>query len=209
MKDTHQREVFVRNLAKYMKIRGVEQADIVSALGITASTVSDWVNGKKYQRVDAMQRLADYLGVLLSDLTREEFDTQVRAVRIPVLGSIPAGVPLEAIEDILDWEEIPSSWTQGGTEFFALRVEGDSMFPRYEEGDVIILRKQATCDSGQDCAVMVNGNDATFKRVKRNMDGIVLQPINPAYDPMVFTNKQIKELPVTILGVVVELRRTV
>ena len=68
---TNQRVIFVNNLCRAMKTRGIDQSDIVSALGISASTVSDWVNGKKYPRVDVMQRLADYLGVFLSDLTTE------------------------------------------------------------------------------------------------------------------------------------------
>lgn len=71
---TNQRIVFVNNLCHYMQMRGVDQSDIVTALGISASTVSDWVNGKKYPRVDAMQKIADYLGVLLSDLTTEHTD---------------------------------------------------------------------------------------------------------------------------------------
>lgn len=71
---TNQRIVFVNNLCHYMQMRGVDQSDIVTALGISASTVSDWVNGKKYPRVDAMQKIADYLGVLLSDLTTEHSD---------------------------------------------------------------------------------------------------------------------------------------
>lgn len=75
---TNQRIVFVNNLCRYMKARGVDQSDIVTALGISASTVSDWVNGKKYPRVDAMQRLADYLGVLLSDLTTEQIEERTK-----------------------------------------------------------------------------------------------------------------------------------
>ena len=82
MKDTRQREVFARNLNRYMEIRGVEQADIVTALDITASTVSDWVRGKKYPRVDAMQRLADLLGVLLSDLTKEDTEEPFTPTRV-------------------------------------------------------------------------------------------------------------------------------
>ena len=75
---TNQRVVFVNNLCRYMKARSVDQSDIVNALGISASTVSDWVNGKKYPRVDAMQRLADYLGVLLSDLTTEQIEERTK-----------------------------------------------------------------------------------------------------------------------------------
>lgn len=69
--NANQRIIFVNNLSRYMEIRGVTQSDIVSSIGVSASTVSDWVKGKKYPRVDVMQLLADYLGVLISDLTTE------------------------------------------------------------------------------------------------------------------------------------------
>ncbi len=125
------------------------------------------------------------------------------------MGTIPAGVPLEAIEDVLDYEELPESMFSGGREYFALKIKGDSMIPRYEDGDVVILRKQDSCESGQDCAVLVNGNDATFKRVRMNEKTLTLQPLNPAYEPMVYTTKEVVDLPVRILGVAVEIRRTV
>lgn len=74
----NQRIVFVNNLRRYMENKGVDQSCIVAALGFSASTVSDWVTGKKYPRVDAMQKLADYFGVLLSDLTSEDDGTELR-----------------------------------------------------------------------------------------------------------------------------------
>ncbi|MGS0745590.1 S24 family peptidase [Syntrophomonas erecta subsp. sporosyntropha] len=126
---------------------------------------------------------------------------------IPVLGSIPAGVSIEAIEDIIGWEEIPVDWLNGDREHFGLKVKGDSMYPEYLEGDTVIIRKQQTCDSGDDCAVIINGTDATLKRVHRLKDGIELEAINPMYGKKRFSNKEVESLPVIILGVVVELRR--
>ena len=76
----NQRIVFVNNLRRCMENKGVDQSSIVSALGFSASTVSDWVTGKKYPRVDAMQKLADYFGVLLSDLTSEADVTDMRTL---------------------------------------------------------------------------------------------------------------------------------
>lgn len=207
MVNQNQREIFVNNLRYYMKIRGIDQSDIVNGLDITASTVSDWVNGKKYPRVDSMQLLAEFLGVVLSDLTSDSNDKTVKSVRIPVLGTIPAGIPIEAIEDVIDWEEIPIEMTKGGKEYFALKIRGDSMYPRYEDEDVVIFRKQDTCENGQDCAVMVNGNDATFKRVRLSEKGVTLQPLNPKYDPKVYSNDDVMNLPVRVIGVAVELRR--
>lgn len=218
-----------------MRLKGIDQKDIAAAVNVSTATVSDWCNGKKYPRVDAMQRLSDFLGVYMSDLISETRNSDgyishagnnaynpvgmhlgmfsdhaaPSSIRVPVLGSIPAGIPMEAIQDILDWEEIPAEWARGGKEYFALKVSGDSMYPRYEAGDVIIVHKQDTCESGQDCVVMVNGDDATFKRVKLMDNGLMLQPINPSYDPLVFTAAQVASLPVRILGVAVQLRRDV
>lgn len=126
---------------------------------------------------------------------------------IPVLGSVPAGVPLEAIEDIVGWEEIPKNWLVGNREYFALRVRGDSMYPEYLDGDVVIVRKQPTCDSGDDCVVIINDKDATLKRVHIFNNHIELKAINKMYGRRKYTNEEVHSLPVTILGIVVEMRR--
>ncbi|MEG1413499.1 MAG: S24 family peptidase, partial [Acidaminococcaceae bacterium] len=132
--------------------------------------------------------------------------THINGVKIPVLGRVVAGVPLEAITDILDYEEISVDMARTG-EFFALQIKGDSMTPRICEGDVVIVRKQPTVDSGSLAIVLINGEDATLKQVIVRPDGIMLQAFNPAVYPTHFyTCADIKKLPVTILGKVVELR---
>ena len=132
------------------------------------------------------------------------------ALRVPVLGVIQAGVPMDAIEDILDWEEVPASWGSGGRQYFGLRVKGDSMYPKYLEGDTVILRKDSSCDSGDDCAVLVNGDAATLKQVILREDGAVeLRPVNPTYPPRTYSPAEIESLPVQVIGVVVELRRKI
>ncbi len=134
--------------------------------------------------------------------------TEASAV-VLVYGTIPAGVPMECIEDIIDTEEIPADMLKGGKQYFGLRIKGDSMYPEYLDGDTLILLKQDDCESGEDCVVMVNGNDGTFKRVFKNENGIILQPLNNSYQPMIYTNEQIENLPIRIIGKVVELRRTI
>lgn len=124
-----------------------------------------------------------------------------------VYGTIPAGIPMECIEDIIDTEEISADMLKGDKQYFGLKVKGNSMEPEYLDGDTIILEKTEDCESGDDAVVMVNGDDGTFKRVFKNDNGIILQPLNPAYAPLVFTNEDIEKLPVRILGVVVEIRR--
>lgn len=135
-------------------------------------------------------------------------DQPSAVVSIPIFGSVPAGVPFEAIADIVDTEEIPASWCNGGKEFFGLRVKGDSMYPKYLDGDTIIVRKQETCESGCDCVVYVNGYEATLKQVKLGSDGsLTLLPQNTNYAPVTYTAQQVAALPIKIAGVVVELRR--
>lgn len=146
--------------------------------------------------------------MMKNDSNVRGFSMERSVVQIKVYGTIPAGVPVEAIEDTIDTEEIPASWLSGDREYFALQVHGDSMYPQYLEGDVVIFLKTDTCETGDDCVVYVNGQDATLKRIKRYEDGsLSLCPLNTSYSPCTFTAKQVQELPVTIGGVAVELRR--
>lgn len=193
----------------------LSQKYVAITLGIAAPSVANWERGKTNPTHDNMVRLADLYGVSVDYLLGRSDDPSGQPVsepshggiRIPVLGTIPAGIPIEAIQDIIDWEEIPASMARGGQEFFALQVRGLSMYPEYRDGDVVIVRRQETCENGQDVIAMVNTDDATFKRFKRTPQGIMLQAINPEYDSYMFTSKEVAELPVRILGVVVELRR--
>ena len=140
---------------------------------------------------------------------KEQFNTPSSTAVVLVYGTIPAGIPMECIEDVLDTEEIPTSMLKGGKQYFGLKVKGNSMFPTYLNGDTVIFEKVDDCESGQDCVVMVNGNDGTFKRVLKNENGIILQPLNSEYEPLVFTNKQINDLPVKIIGIAKEIRRKI
>lgn len=142
-------------------------------------------------------------------LSSTEVTSRSSPAVVLVYGKIPAGIPMEMIEDIIDTEEIPSSWLNGNKEYFGLKVNGTSMMPKYQNNDTIICLKCEDCESGDDCVVAVNGNDATFKKVIKNENGIILQPLNPEFAPLVYTNEDIKKLPVRILGKVVELRRKI
>lgn len=168
--------------------------------------------------VQSIKQVADAIGmdfdVLFSNIDgnvslvkNEEpvLQPEKRAVTINVLGRVAAGIPLEAIEDIIDTEEISEEMAKTG-EFFGLQINGDSMEPKFSKGDVVIVRKQDDAESGDIVIAMVNGDDATCKRLKKYQEGIALISTNPAYDPIYFSNKEIEEKPVRIIGKVVELR---
>lgn len=196
------------------EMHGMTQEDLAKICKVSDKAISTWENGKNIPRMGPVQRMADYFGISKSAILDDYFGpvknaVSTKSLRIPVLGRIPAGIPIEAIEDIEDWEELPASMARSGNEYFGLRVHGDSMKPEYRDGDTLIILRQETCETGDDCAVLIDGDEATFKRVRLNEKGITLQPLNPTYDPMFFSNQEIEELPVRILGVVVEVRRKI
>lgn len=128
-----------------------------------------------------------------------------KGVKIPVLGHVVAGIQIDAVEEILDYEEISPEMARQG-EFFALQVKGDSMEPKFSDGDVVIVRKQEDVDSGDIAIILVNGDEATIKKVQKFDGGINLVPTNSAYPVLTYTNKEIEQLPVRVIGKVVELR---
>lgn len=128
-----------------------------------------------------------------------------KGVTINVLGRVAAGIPIEAIEEIIDTEEITEDMAKTGN-FFGLQIHGNSMEPRIYEGDIVIVRQQDDAENGDVVIAMVNGDDATCKRLRKYRDGIELIAINPSYEPMFFSNEDIEKKPVKIIGKVVELR---
>lgn len=128
-----------------------------------------------------------------------------KSIKIKVLGKVAAGIPIEAIENIIDEEEISQEMALTG-EFFGLKIKGSSMEPRILEGDVVIVRKQEDVDNGDVAIVMVNGSDATCKKIQKTMDGITLIPYNINYESKFYSNEEIEKLPIKIIGKVVELR---
>lgn len=127
-------------------------------------------------------------------------------IKIPVLGRVAAGIPIEAVEEIIGYEEISFKEFNAEYDYFGLVIKGDSMKPRMQSGDVVIVRKQETAESGDIAVVLVNGNEATVKKIKIGTDGLMLIPLNQEYEVMMYNNEEIESLPVSIIGKVVELR---
>lgn len=202
----------MNNLKAARKAKGLTQVEVARTIGLTQNGYSYWENGKAKIDRDQLLKLANLFDVSVDYLLGNTTTTNTgsKIVRIPVLGSIPAGIPLEAIEEIIDWEEIPESMCAGGKEYFALEVKGDSMWPDYLPGDVVIVRKTPCFESGDVCVVYVNGYDATLKQVKSQDDGsMTLVPRNQSYPPRTYSKEEVMALPISIAGVVVELRRKI
>lgn len=211
MSDLGNREIMAQNIKYYMDKNNKTRNEICHDLGFAYSTFSDWVNGKKYPRIDKIEMMAKYFNISKTDLVERHQKgaglQSARGVRIPVLGRVVAGIPLEAITDIIDYEEIPAQMAKSGT-YFALQVKGQSMEPTLHEGDVVIVRQQPEVENGEIAIVLVNGDEATVKEVKEGPDGLTLIGHNVGvYSPHFYTREQIQNLPVRIIGKVVELRR--
>ena len=204
------KEIFANNLNHLLSKNGKSQSDLVAYMNTTASTVSDWCNAKKYPRVDKMQKLADYFGVLKSELTEEHTPELIPidykpVHRIPVLGRISAGLPLYATEQI---EGYIYTELNGGNEYFGLRVQGDSMTAaRICDNDIIVVCKQETVEDGEIAVVMVDGEDATVKRFHRSGSTVTLTPqsYNPIHQPQIY---DLRETSIRIVGKVIQEGKT-
>lgn len=192
------------------KSAGLTQLELAKKTDLSRSYIGDIEKDRYNPSVSTLQLIATATNTPLEDLlpSTKTASPTGRGVRIPVLGRVVAGIPIDAIEEIIDYEEIPKSMAATG-EFFALQVKGDSMLPKLEEGDVVIVKKQADVETGDIAIVLVNGDEATIKQVKKVTGGIMLYGFNPdVYEPHFYSNQQIEELPVRILGKVIESRRS-
>lgn len=197
-------EIMAKNIQYYMNKYGKSRQDMCDALGVKYTTFTDWVNGNSYPRIDKIELMANYFGIEKSDLV-EARRPRTRGVIINVLGRVAAGIPIDAIESIIDTEEISEDMAKNG-EYFGLQIHGDSMEPRMYEGDIVIVRLQDDAESGDIVIAMINVNDATCKRLTKYASGIALASLNSKYEPMMYTNEEIINKPVKIIGKVVELR---
>ncbi len=207
-------EEFSKRLNDIIIENSITPEQLNEKLGFKAkSTIYRYLKGEMCPKITTVKIISQMFNInpawLMGYNVNKQLTYSKKSIRIPVLGSIPAGIPIELIEDILDYEDISEEMLKGGKEYFALKVKGDSMWPKYLDGDTIIILKQEDCESGQDAIVMVNGDDGTFKRVFKSDKGITLQPLNNEYMPMFYSNDDIKKLPIKILGIVKEIRRAV
>lgn len=197
---------------------GFNQEQMAQELHVSKATIGMWEIGERKPGPDKYEEIADYFNVDMDYLygrspikQKISYDSKGQAHHnipvhtINVLGRVAAGIPLNAVEEIIDTEEIPEKMARTG-EFFGLKIKGHSMEPRICDGDVVIVRQQADVEDGDIAIVLVNGDEGTCKRIKRYQDSLALLPLNPTYEPMVYTKKQVADLPVTIIGKVVELR---
>ena len=211
---------FAKNLKIIREEKKISQQELADKIGVDRSTIGYWENEKADPSMSNVWKLSEVLNISVVSLigddlkfdNAEPIELPKRIVKIPVFGSIKAGTPIEAQSDILEYIDIPEEWTKGNKKFYGLYISGDSMYPKYQEKDIVIFEYTSDLDkvNGKDCAVMVNGFDATFKNVRLNQAGLTLIPLNinnsDGYEPTFYDSEQIQTLPVKIVGLAVEKR---
>lgn len=210
MSDLGNKEIFAKNLNYYMNINKKNRSDVCRDLDIPYSTFTDWCNANIYPRIDKIEMLANYFDIKKSDLVenKEKLDMIGNPVTsIPVLGTVKAGYDYLAQENWIGTIDVETSLVGNGKDYFALKVHGNSMSPVLIEDDIVIIKKQNDFENGDIIVAIINGDEATIKKGKKSDSSILLQPLNPSYEPLIFTYDEMKTIPVEIVGIVKQLKR--
>lgn len=207
---------FQNRLKKAMDCRNIKQVDLVDKTQLDKTLINKYLSGVSNAKQRKLTILAEALNVnevwlmgydVLMDRNIKTDKLGNQVVSIPLIGTVRAGYDYLAQENWEGTVDLDKKIADTG-EFFALKIKGDSMVPAFFEGDTVIIRRQNNCENNQFAVVIINGDEGTLKKVKKTDEGIILQPINPAYGPVMYTNKEIKEKPIIIAGVFQEMRRT-
>ncbi|MCF0115800.1 MAG: helix-turn-helix domain-containing protein [Erysipelotrichaceae bacterium] len=196
---------FAKNLRALRYANDLSQQDVADIFQYKSfTTIQKWEDGTSMPNPKKMKVLADYFHIPMESLLRDDFADEVTEVKqIPILGVVRTGPGIAADQVVLGYEYVSAKEAEGG-EYFYLNVVGDSMKDvRILEGDVVYCRKQSTIENGELAVVLLENNEATLKRILFEGDKMILKPENSAYEPMVFTQEEIIEKNISILGKVI------
>lgn len=217
MKAEKPEKIFSERFSELVENSNYTLEQIGEYIGIKSkSTISKYLSGDiKNVKSSIISNIANLFNVSpawLAGLSNEKYrETKLDklgnpVVSIPLLGVVKAGYDYLAQENWIGSVDIDRNIANSG-KYFALKVHGDSMSPVLIEDDIVIIKKQNDFENGDIVVAIINGNEATIKKGKKTNSSITLQPLNTAYDPLVFTYDEVKSMPVTIVGVVKQLKR--
>lgn len=188
----------IKLLREEKKIR---QDELAKVLSISPSAVGMYERDEREPNDEITLKLAEYFGVSTDYLLgkSDNRNSDVPISKIPILGTVKAGYDWLAEENIVDYITLKENIPNVG-EYYALRITGDSMLPLLAEGDLVIVHDQADVESGQTAVVLINGEEATVKKVVKTNEGIELHAMNPYYPVRKFTFEDMQKIPVKIIG---------
>lgn len=195
-----------KRIANLREEYGWKQYELAQKMDLNPAALNKIENGKRSIKEEEISKVAQIFGISTDTLLG--VNTPRPGNRIPILGTVVAGQPAYAAENIVGWEEVTDKISMQG-KLFALKVKGSSMEPEFKEGDIVIVREQPDIESGDIAVVLINGDEATLKKVKKDPNGLFLYAFNQAvYEPHFYSNNDIETLPVRIVGRVIENRRS-
>lgn len=199
MSELGNKKAMSANIKEQMKRHGIDRNKLVNDLGLKYTTVSDWINGKTYPRIDKIELMANYFHVEKADLVERKPTNLHRPAgitKIPVLGQIACGDPITAEENIEEYRETVADMLPSGNLFY-LKAKGESMSPTIPDGAYVLIREQPDVEDGEIAAVLVNGDtEATLKRIRRQQDVSMLLPDNSDFQPIILS----EDYPGRIIG---------
>lgn len=196
---------------------GITQKEVADFVGVSEATVSRWESGHidnmRRDRIAALSKILRMSPLAIMGIDDTDLSTRLpnmisidaRTFRVPIVGRVAAGRPIVADEEIIGYEYIDNKYSKDGHEYFGLRIVGKSMEPTIMDGDIVIVRRQNYVENGEIAIVLIDGEEATAKEVKESADGITLIGHNAAvYTPHFYSAQEVKNLPVQIIGRVVQ-----
>ena len=192
--------------------KGLTQEELGKYIGVKKAAIMKYEKGNvknmKRSAIETLSKLFNVSPSYLMCLDEPKIDNLGnQVVEIPLLGIVKAGYDYMAQENWTGYVDVEKNIVKDGQEYFALKVHGDSMSPTLIEDDIVIIRKQNDFENGDIIVAIINGDEATIKKGKKSETSVTLQPLNTAYDPLVFTYDEMKTIPVTIVGIVKQLKR--
>lgn len=217
-------DTFQNRLEKALRLKNVKPVELHDKTGISESLISKYLSGNAVARQRKLSIISDALNInpvwlmgydipmenkeyVPTELWNKTDELGNPIVHIPILGTVKAGYDYLAQENYIGYIDVEKSLVGNGKDYFALKVHGDSMSPALIEDDIVIVKKQENFENGDIVVALINGDEATIKKGKKSDNSILLQPLNPNYEPLIFTNDEMKSIPVTIIGVVKQLKR--
>lgn len=196
---------------------GITQKEVADFVGVSEATVSRWESGHidnmRRDRIAALSKILRLSPLAIMGIDDTDLSSRLpnmvpidaRTFRVPIVGRVAAGRPIVADEEIVGYEYIDNKYSKDGHEYFGLRIVGKSMEPTIMDGDIVIVRRQNYVENGEIAIVLIDGEEATAKEVKESADGITLIGHNAAvYTPHFYSAQEVKNLPVQIIGRVVQ-----
>lgn len=209
-------ETFQRRLEKALSFRNMKPVELHEKTGISESLLSKYLSGNAIARQKKIYLISETLNInpvwlMGYDVPMEELKLDKLGnpvAEIPLLGTVKAGYDYMAQENWDGMIEVDKNIIKDGSDYFALKIKGDSMSPVLIEDDIVIIKKQEDFENGDLVVAIINGDEATIKKGRKNDTSIILQPFNTVdYEPLIFTYNEMKTIPVTIVGIVKQLKR--